>query len=335
MTTGRGAALADVHTHALPRRYVERLRELAPGDDGLQKAANYIDRVVPEQLPAECGANLFGELTERLSAMDAAGIDVQVIGAGSLLAYPTETPHRVELVRAWNDAAHEQALTAPDRFRVFAALPLPDVPASIQEVERVLSRTTTAGFGLTTHVGGVPITDERWFPLFERLHDAAATVFVHPDGFCVRGLLDRELDIDVGTQFDDTLTAVRLYRDGVLERFADLTWIVAHLGGTLSFLLERLDEHWERDRARRALPQTPGRSLGGLRVDTAGHGPRAVAFAAAALGVDRLVFGSDFPMVNADSLARSAEHTRAALSTDEMARVQRASHDVLMQPASH
>lgn len=295
--------LVDVHTHLLPRAYVETLLRHAAYDPGLERAASYVRTTVPEKLPPACGRNLFGSALERLADLDKAGIAAQIISAGSLLSFPAvDEQRRIALVQAWNDAVHEESRSAPERFRVFAALTLPDVEGALAEVERVRDRSTTAGFNLTTHVGGIPLDDGRWWPLYERLDELSATVFVHPDGFFVKGLFDRELDIDLGTQLEDTLTVVRMYRSGILERFPRIQWVIPHLGGAISAVLERLDEHWERDHAHRALPDFPSRSLGTLLFDTAGHGPKAIAFAAEVLGASRLVFGTDFPMVSAETL---------------------------------
>lgn len=312
--TGSGGELGgvDCHSHILPPDYVAELLATGEHDPALAGQCAFVTKTVPNVYPAVARPYLLDNVDNRLDALAGAGIGTQVLGAGSLLAFPDGVRHRAELVRIYNDALHEQARRRPDVFRVFANVPLPDVDAAVAETERVADRDTTAGFGSTTHICGAPIDDPRWEPLYGLWNELGATVFVHPDRFCVPGLMDRQLELEVGTQLDDTLAAVRLFRSGVLRRYPRVSWIVGHLGGALPFILGRLDEHWERDRAWHPLPDFPSRLLDGLYVDTAGHSAASIRFAAEILGAERMVFGSDFPMVHAHDLAEATAKVASA-----------------------
>jgi len=306
-----------VHTHVLPQAYVDALLAVAADDPGLARAYRTATEVVPHHYPPQCGPALFDDVTNRIPMLDEAGVARQILGAGSFMAFGESTTHRVELTRAWNDAVTAQVSLAPDRFAMFAQLPVPDVEACLAEVARVGDRPAVAGFGLTTHVNGIPLDDERWTPLYEELDRRGTTVFVHPDGFCVAGLMDREMELEVGTQLDDTLAAVRLMRSGILARYPGITWVIAHLGGALSFLLGRLDEHWERDRGKHTLSEAPSTLLGGLYVDTAGHGPESLRFAAEILGPSKLLFGTDYPMVHVEHLGGATAQALHAIGDRE------------------
>lgn len=317
--TGPGVdGLVDVHAHVSPDTYLERLRFYAQADESLRTTADWYSKGFQASLPESCSQFMFGELADRVPALDGANVGVQVISPGSALQYPQGASKREELVSAWNDAVHEQVAGAPHRFRVLAGLPLPDVEGSLREIERVVDRSAHVGFCITSHVHGRGIDDPAWEPVFARLDVLHSAVFVHPSGFRVEGLLDRSLNVDIGTQFDDALTAVSLY-SGMTERYPNIRWIVAHLGGAFSFLLERLDEHWERDRGHSPMPQAPSQSLANIFFESAGHGPRAIQYAREVYGAERMLFGTDFPMVMADEYSELVHRSVAAMG-DEAAR---------------
>jgi predicted TIM-barrel fold metal-dependent hydrolase len=203
---------------------------------------------------------------------------------------------------AWNDSAIELTTQYPDRFKVMLALPLPDVDAAFAEIKRVGGIPAVSGILMNTHVAGLPLDAASLLTFYERLDHDGVVIFLHPDGFCVKGLLEDDLNWDIGTQLDDTIAVTRIIYAQLAEKYPRVRWIVPHLGGALPFILERLDEHWSRDRGRRALPAAPSDCLQNLLFDTAGHGPTAIDFAISILGADRVVFGSDFPMVGVDDL---------------------------------
>lgn len=294
-------ARVDVHAHVSPAPYLDKLNFYAEKDDTLRPVADWYPRGFSAKLPADCGQFMFGELSARLPGLDAAGIRIQVISPGSSLQYPGATRYREELVTSWNTAVHEEVAAHPERFRVLAGLPLPDVEGSLREIDRVIERDGHVGFCITSHFDGMGIDEPRWAPVFTRLNETQSVVFVHPAGFRVAGLLERSLNVDLGTQFDDVLTVVSLYT-GLAARYRNIRWVVAHLGGAFPFLLERLDEHWERDREISPLPAAPSQLLENVYFESAGHGHRAIEFAANTFSPQQLLLGTDFPMVTPSRL---------------------------------
>src|SRR5690606_13067429 len=144
--------------------------------------------------------------------------------------------------------------------------------------------------------------------------------FVHPTEFRVKGLIRPHLEKDIGTQFEDTIAGIDVYESGLTTRFPRIRWVIGHLGGAVTFLLGRLDEHWERDRSVRDLSTAPSASLGKVFFDTAGHDAHAVRFAVERLGAEHFVFGSDFPMVGFDDLGHLVDGARGAMDEVTYAR---------------
>jgi aminocarboxymuconate-semialdehyde decarboxylase len=102
----------------------------------------------------------------------------------------------------------------------------------------------------------------------------------------------------VGAPFEDTIAALRLVLSGLTGRFPNVKIIVPHFGGTLPFLMQRLDDAAERERARGTqfnIDGPPSRLIKRLWFDTVNGSPAALRCACEAFGADRLMLGTDWP----------------------------------------
>jgi predicted TIM-barrel fold metal-dependent hydrolase len=68
----------------------------------------------------------------------------------------------------------------PDRFRGFAALPLPDVDGSLEQIEYAFDVLGLDGVSMMTNADGSYRGDSRFEPIFAELQRRAAVVFIHP-----------------------------------------------------------------------------------------------------------------------------------------------------------
>jgi aminocarboxymuconate-semialdehyde decarboxylase len=118
----------------------------------------------------------------------------------------------------------------------------------------------------------------------------------------------------VGFPYDTTIAAARLIYSGVVERCERLRICLAHLGGTLPYLRERISlgfrvgkEHFG---AAYGLTGSPEASMERLYFDTISYYEPALLAGLACVGAERLVIGSDAPFAVGD-LARSVREIRA------------------------
>jgi aminocarboxymuconate-semialdehyde decarboxylase len=83
---------------------------------------------------------------------------------------------------------------------------------------------------------------------------------------------------------------------GVIERFAGIRWVLAHLGGTIPYLAERLDRgYYAFSDCRREISRPPSEYLKKLYYDTVNFDVNALKLAIQFAGVDHLLAGSDYP----------------------------------------
>src|SRR5215470_10613046 len=144
----------------MPASYLDRLARLAP--DHL--AVTAFPRIRP-----------LVDVDARLRLLDQFGDLRQVISLANppleLVATPAQSP---ELARAANDALAEVCRRHPDRFPAFvASLPMNNLEASLQEIDRAVTQLGARGIQLFTNVAGKPLSAPEFRPIFRKMaqHD--------------------------------------------------------------------------------------------------------------------------------------------------------------------
>lgn len=264
------AMVIDVHAHYYPKDYTD-----------------YIGR--PDVVSTRVAPLSAQSLHERLELLDEAGIDLQVLSVSQAQPYLPEADRATQAAQMVNDLYIMLCVEHPQRFRTFAALPLPHVAESLQELDRVMTRTEVVGITLGCTVNGRPLDIPAFGPIFEELNRRHAVVFLHPVGRVdIDWLSDFNLAWMVGAPFEDTVAAVRLVLSGTIDRYPDIRFIVPHLGGTLPFLGARIA-------SKNALGTGLTDGLKTLYYDTVSGSVASLVSALDTFGPDRLLLGSDYP----------------------------------------
>jgi aminocarboxymuconate-semialdehyde decarboxylase len=310
----------DVHAHFYPPAYLDAVRRLEDEPGAVGEAARRTRLGGMRQ-----DAVFSGATAERLALMDAAGIQTQVLSFSTPNIWHPDVAVRADLARAFNDGCAELAAAHPGRFALFGNVPLPHVEPAISEAARCLDELGAVGLCTCTHLADRPVDAPEFEPFYAYLDERGAALFYHPDGFCAPGVLDEYiLAWGVGVLFDDSIAALRLVASGLVERYPNITWIVPHLGGTIPFVIGRLDRVWRNGlrnqdltAAQAALPAYPSAYLKRLYYDIVTYQVNALPLAREALGVDRLVYGSDFPYASRQNLSTGRDMLREAGFTAE------------------
>ena len=158
----------------------------------------------------------------------------------------------------------------------------------------------------SSHRGAYP-DDEDARPFFALACALDIPVFMHPPsvGFGEERMREYRLASSVGRPFDSCLALARLIVKGIFEDFPKLKLVASHLGGGICEIIGRMDYAYElRDDPLILGPYEPLRIarkpsdyLRMMYFDTVSyHGP-AVECAIETVGADRLIFGTDSPML--------------------------------------
>lgn len=228
------------------------------------------------------------------------------------------------VARACNDYAAELAAAHRGRFGVFASLPLPDVDAALTELDRVYDDLGADGVALLTSYGDLRLGDREFARVFDALDERHAIVHVHPTAPPrFRGAVPHYPDTFLEFPFDTTRAFASLVYGGTLARCPRLTLILAHGGGAVPMLSQRLAAFAHMNGGSPDVPAMIAR----LHVDAVTI-TNAAAFAATTtlLGPERILFGTDFPYVppelTVDGLAAVAgEAVRRLVERDNALRI--------------
>jgi aminocarboxymuconate-semialdehyde decarboxylase len=260
--------IVDVHAHYYPREY--------------------LDLIGRPELPVRGSAPLNDlSIDERVALMDRLGIDVQILSVSQAQPYLSGADAAANAAKVANDLYIDLCRQYPGRFFTFAALPLPHVTESIDEISRLTDENYVVGVTMGCSIGDRHVDDPEFEPVYAELDRHRAWVLLHPTGTnCLVDGTDYSLNWLVGAPFEDTVAALRLVLSGIADRYPNIHFIVPHLGGTLPFLLARVMRH-EGVRGEEALRQ--------MYYDTVSGSVGALQFAADFWGADRLLYGTDFP----------------------------------------
>jgi len=198
-----------------------------------------------------------------------------------------------------NDFIAGIARRHPRRFIGLCVLPMQDERAAQAELERCISRLGMKGLLLYTNLAGRFPDEPQYQWLYARASELRVPVLLHPaKPVTADWLKDYEMISAVGNMFEDTIALTRLIMSGVLDRFPKLKLVCPHLGGTLPYIIGRLDHQVQvLRRGPKGLPRLPSEYLRQVWLDIVSPLPAAMRFAYDLLGPERLLFASDHPWV--------------------------------------
>jgi predicted TIM-barrel fold metal-dependent hydrolase len=229
--------------------------------------------------------------------------------------------HRLrEVARVCNEFQAQKVHANPARFGSFALLPLPDVDGALAEITYALDVLRLDGVGLFSSVNERYLGDPLFDPVFDELHRRKAVVFIHPT-HC-EAPEHTQLHAPpfvVEYVFDTTRAIVNLIYTGTLKRCSDIRFIVAHGGGTVPFLAQRIvmmEGHRHVKGVTNVLPTL--RSLYyEIASTTAGFALRSLQELA---DPTHILWGSDLPFVYGERLQDEVDHWEAYEGFDATAR---------------
>ena len=245
----------------------------------------------------------------RFTAMDDAGVDVQVVSLTTPGLWNLDAAEARALQVDCNDHLADAVARYPDRLQGFATLAAPDPEAAADELRRAVTALGFNGALVFSRVRGVPIDDHAFWPLFEAAEQLRAPLYLHPqtpprsvrdayysgfddvisDAFATHG---------VGWHYDAGVQLLRLILAGVFDRFPDLQVIVGHWGETVLFFLERIDRMADIAHLQRPVSEYVRSNVfitpGGI------FSTRYLRWAVEVVGPERVMFAADYPFVPAD-----------------------------------
>jgi predicted TIM-barrel fold metal-dependent hydrolase len=256
---------------------------------------------------AHLGHDIEAELADigarRLAAMDAAGIDMQVLSLGQPGCEAFAPDVAVPMARDANDIMSEAVKAHPGRFSAFAALPTPDPAAAVKEFDRAVTQLGFRGAMVNGHMRGSFLDERRYWGILECAEAHDLPIYLHP-AVPHPSLMEvyfkgyEELSRAAwGFAIDASIHFLRILFSGAFDAFPRLKIILGHMGEGLPFGMHRLGDHTGYVAKRRGLRRHPLDYMReNLVITTAGaFSPPALLCSLLALGADNILFSVDWP----------------------------------------
>ncbi len=239
----------------------------------------------------------------RLRDMDESGIRMQVLSISIPGVELLDSASGTAMAKHINDEVAQATRKYPERFSAFAALAAQNPPSAVKELERAVKDLGLRGAVVNSHIRGEYLDNQKFWIIFEKAEKLGVPIYLHPkqpSPDMIKPYLTYPALANAmwGFAAEASLHAVRLIGSGVFDRFPDLKIILGHLGEAIPFWLWRMDNHWEKE-GRRSLPAKKKPShyfKNNFFVTTSGMSwSPALQFVSAVLGVDRILFATDYP----------------------------------------
>jgi len=268
----------DVHHHVVPPQYA--------------------DKSMPIKIP---------DVETQLQSMDSWRIRTAITSLTPRVVL--QNLNRIRgVARTCNEFQARMVLEHPARFGSFALLPLPDVDGALEEITYALDILHLDGVGLFSSVNDRYLGDPLFDPVFDELNRRKTVVFVHPT-HC-EAPAHTELHAPpfvVEYVFDTTRAIVNLIFTGTLKRCPDIRFIVAHGGGAVPFLAQRISMLEGHRRAADVVDVIP--TLQSLYYETASTTARyALRSLQELVDPTHILWGSDLPFVYGERLQAEVDH---------------------------
>ena len=228
----------DIFPHIFPKAFFERMKGIAERNPALGA-----------QLKRWLHIPVLWDLDARIRMMRRFPGYKQVLTlslpAIEFLGNENETP---ELARLANDGMHEIVQRHPDLFPAFvASLPLNNVAASLEEMERAIGRLGARGIQIFTNMNGRPMDEPEFFPVFERMaKHYRLPIWVHPvrtakfSDYASEPKSKYEMWWLFGWPYETSVFMGRMVFSGMFDRLPELKIITHHLGAMVPFLSHRV-----------------------------------------------------------------------------------------------
>jgi predicted TIM-barrel fold metal-dependent hydrolase len=230
-----------------------------------------------------------------IADMDRGGVATAVVSITNPGLWFGDAAVTRRLARACNEYGAKLVQDHPTRFGLFAAMPLPDVDATLKEIEYAFDTLNADGIALLTSYGDTWLGNAAYRPVMEELNRRNAVVHVHPTAAnCCRNL-DYGVapgTIEYGT--DTTRAIIGVTFSGDAARFPNIRFIWSHAGGSTPFLAGRIDSGSHNAAAR--MPDGFIHEAKKFYYDTAGAANAgALASLLKLVTASQVLFGTDFP----------------------------------------
>lgn len=292
--------IIDMHSHYIPKSFIDSIKNEQNsfqaklinknGQPFISHDQGYTYPCLPE----------FYDQAVKLEKMDKTGVDLSILSvAPPLFYYWAQHDLSKYVAQMVNDELISFIQKAPQKFRMMATVPMNDVRAATEELERIVKK----GLGLVrfvqigTNIEGKMLDHPSFDVFFATAERLGITVLLHPYYIGNKpGLENYYLTNLVGNPLDTTTVAVNLMFSGFMDKYPKLNICLAHGGGYLPYQIGRLQHGYQvRNEPKTKGASSPEETIKRFYFDTITFEEKALSYLISLVGSEKVILGSDFP----------------------------------------
>ena len=247
---------------------------------------------------------IYTDLKAQIQEMNEQDVDIAILSTGLGQEWIT-----LESARAIDDSMAKAMLDYPGRFLGLAHVPqLGD--EGIEELDRAVKDLHLKGASVMTNVEGIYPDGEQWQPFLAKCEELRIPIVAHATALpfehdALKSYNKQEYTWAriVGRAYDLTVFTMRVLTSGILKRYPNLKFCIAHTGGTF-FALKNVyvKRHIDSE-------GTIENNMKRLYFDTSiRSNEMEIRTAIELLGAEQLVFATDFPYWSSKSYLKFFEN---------------------------
>jgi len=234
----------------------------------------------------------------RIENMNKAGVDIAIVSLTCPNVYWGGEEVSTSTAKLINDNMIMEQGRHPDRIRFFCSLPWQYADKAVAELDRAVA-AGAKGVMVLGNIAGQALIEPCFEPVWAAIDKYGLPVLLHPSmppGADQMQLNMFNLAVSNGFVFDTTLATSKLIMNGFFDRYQNLKIISAHGGGTIPYIIGRLDRLWETvPAAREKINRPPSSYMPQIYSDSVVYRQSTLQLCVAEFGEDNVMYGSDYP----------------------------------------
>jgi aminocarboxymuconate-semialdehyde decarboxylase len=289
----------DVHAHIAPTSFLKEAQKSSKafGVDVQETDAGYALTFPGLPTLRAAGGSLSG-LDARQEWMNEQGVGSQYMAAWlDIQGYTMPPDKEADWVRLLNEHMVQTAKDGGPAFRTIAAVPMQDGERAARELEYAVKTLGMLGVMLPSDPADVDVADPSLEPLWAAAEDLDVPVMLHGASHSKWPLVGPSfMAFSMGRTLDTTILAAKLIHSGLLDRHPNLKLMLCHGGGSLPFLIGRVDVAYRRGMEKLTELQKDGPEdyMSMLYYDTVTVNPRSLKLLLDMAGPEHVLLGSDW-----------------------------------------
>ena len=286
MIQGRKIKAIDVHAHCYFQEAIDLM-----GADAKSVLA-----------PTRGQTKNFINVSERVSAMEAQGVDMQVLSINPYW-YRKDRETAEAICKINNTNLSKLCHENPNHFAGFASLAMQFPDLAVAQLEEAVKKFHLVGAAIGGSVAGDDFSNPKYHPVFAKAQELNVALFIHPQStpqLASRFKGNGWLSNLIGNPLDTTIALQHLIFDGTLDKFPKIKIIAAHGGGYLPFYAPRSDHSCEVSPTmcdpNIQLQKKPTEYLKQLYFDSLVFTSDALNYLKSQVGASQIMIGSDHPI---------------------------------------